>query len=339
MIRVVHVSFGIDIGGQEKLQVELARHADRSRFALTFVSLGSRGALADDLESQGWDVIALGKGRGLKPSLAYDLARLFRRIRPDVVHTHDNRALFYAVPAARLVRVSRLIHTRHGRNVDATARQTAVGSRLSRLVDAYVCVSADVSDQCLGEGISRRSLTTITNGIDLKRFAFSGPQPGGPIVAVARLSPEKDMANLVRAMAIVVRSEPSVCVEVAGDGPCLHELRRLVSELGLEGRVFLLGAVRDIPGLMARGSLFVLPSRSEGIPPDFVGGDGSRTARSGHQRWRHTRGRHRRRDRIARTGRRSSVTRGCNPASRGRPRIRSTDGPGGEGARGTIIRR
>ena len=46
------------------------------------------------------------------------LARLFRRGRPDVVHTHDQRSLFYAAIAARLARVPRVVHTRHGRGTD-----------------------------------------------------------------------------------------------------------------------------------------------------------------------------------------------------------------------------
>ena len=82
---------------------------------------------------------------------------------------------------------------------------------------------------------------------------------------MARLSPEKDVANLIRAAAIVRRSDPDLRIEVAGDGQCLPELRRLVAELGLEGQVLLLGEVGDVAGLLARGRLFVLPSRSEGI--------------------------------------------------------------------------
>ena len=43
---------------------------------------------------------ALGTPSGLRPGLIVKLARMFRRWRPDVVHTHDQRALFYAGPAA-----------------------------------------------------------------------------------------------------------------------------------------------------------------------------------------------------------------------------------------------
>jgi glycosyltransferase involved in cell wall biosynthesis len=263
---VLHVSFGLNVGGQEKLLVELARRGDRSRFALTFVSLGDRGELAGDLETCGARVIAMGEPSGLKPRLVYRLARLFRRLRPDVLHTHDHRALFYAGPAAWLVRVPLLINTRHGRNCHFTPRQVAVGRHLARLVDRYVCVSDDVKAQCVAEGIARSRLLTIKNGIDVEQFAFTGPCPGGPIVAVARLSSEKDVANLVRAAALAAQRVPALRVEVAGGGPCLDDLKRLAARLNVGDRIAFLGEVRDVRALLCHARFFVLSSRSEGIP-------------------------------------------------------------------------
>src|SRR5262245_23723162 len=78
-IRVMHLSQGLDMGGQEKLLVEFARHADRDRFDLRFVSLSDRGQLAQDIEDQGWPVVALNQPVGLKPLLVLRLAALFRR--------------------------------------------------------------------------------------------------------------------------------------------------------------------------------------------------------------------------------------------------------------------
>ena len=74
-LRVVHVTLGLELGGQEKLLVEFARHADRRRVDLHFVSLTGRGVLADDLEACGWPVTALDTPPGLRPTL---VARLFR---------------------------------------------------------------------------------------------------------------------------------------------------------------------------------------------------------------------------------------------------------------------
>ncbi len=265
-LQVAHVTFGLDVGGQEKLLVEFARHADRERFDLRFISLGSRGPLADDIEALGWPVTALEAPSGLRPGLIVKLAWLFRRWRPAVIHTHDHRSLFYAVPAARLTRVFRVVHTCHGRDVRATPRQVATARQLSRLVDWYVCVSQEVKAQCREQGITGPRVCTILNGIDLDRFPYNGPCPHGPVVTVARLSPEKDVANLVRATAIAAREGDDLRVEVAGGGSCLEDLKGLAAELGVAERVNFLGEVRDVPALLGRARMFVLPSRSEGVP-------------------------------------------------------------------------
>jgi sugar transferase (PEP-CTERM/EpsH1 system associated) len=264
-IVVVHVSFGLDLGGQEKLLVELARHADRRRVVPVFACLGHRGVLADEIEAYGGEVVVLGEPSGLKLGMASRLARLFRRLRPYVVHTHDNRSLVHAVPAARMARVPRVVHTRHGRNAGTTPRQLWLIRHLVRWVDDYVCVSGDAAALSVSEGIPATKLRTILNGIDMDRFSYSGPCPGGPIVSVSRLNPEKDVASLVHAAAIAARHDPALRVEVAGDGPCRADVQRTIDELGLGRIVTLLGAIREVPELLSRASLFVLPSRTEGI--------------------------------------------------------------------------
>ncbi len=265
LIEIVHVSFGLDVGGQEKLLVEFARHLDRSRFHLRFVSIGLPGLLAEQIEQCGWPVTALGATSGLHPGLILRLTRLFRRWRPDVIHTHDQRALFYSLPAARLAHVPTLIHTRHGRDCHSTPRQLVVFRRLSRWVDRFVCVSSDVERLSVEQGMALGRIQTILNGVDIEEFRFSGSHPGGSVVAVARLSPEKDVANLIRAFALASLEDTDIHLEIAGDGPCREELRQLVAELGLERIVSFLGELRAVPEFLARGSLFVLPSRSEGV--------------------------------------------------------------------------
>jgi glycosyltransferase involved in cell wall biosynthesis len=264
-IRVVHVVRQLDVGGMENLLVEFARHADRSRFNLRFVSLTTRGVLAADIESCGWPVTALEQPPGLRAGLPFRLAGLLRRWKANVVHTHNTAALLYAAPAARMAGVAGVIHTRHGQNYQSGRRQRAAFRLASQLADRVVCVSADSAIMSASEGVPRSRLRVLRNGIDLFRFEYRGPCPSGPAVMVARLSPEKDAANLLRAAAIVARKWPAFQLEIAGDGRCLPELRRLAGQLGLAASVTFLGQVRDVPAVLERASLFVLPSLSEGV--------------------------------------------------------------------------
>ncbi len=264
-LRVFHVTGCLDVGGQEKLLVEFARHIDRGRFALHFVSLARRGPLARDLEAEGWPVTALDVPPGFWPSLVFRLARILRRGGADAVHTHNERPLIYAAPAARLAGVRRIVHTRHGRGVGITARQRWLARVTARAADRYVCVSAECTRLTAAQGMPAGRLQTRHNGIDTRRFAYAGPCPGGPAVLVARLVPEKDIATLLRATALMPRVHPAFRLQIAGDGPCREPLRQLVTHLGLNGRVTFLGMVRDVAGLLARAGMYVLSSTSEGV--------------------------------------------------------------------------
>jgi glycosyltransferase involved in cell wall biosynthesis len=264
-LRVVHVSPSLDMGGLEKLLVEFARNVDRERFTLHFVGLGCRGVLVDDIEACGWPVTALDEPEGLHPGLVLRLARQLRRWQADVLHSHDDRAHLYGTFAGLLARVPRLVHTRHGRSPDVSPRQKILLTAAARLIDHFVCVSEDCARLAVQQGIPAERIRTIRNGIDVRRFPYVGPQPNGPAVVVARLSPEKDIETLLHAAALVVRADPTFQLEIAGDGPSMISLGKMMVELGLEGYVRFLGQVRDVPALLARAGLFVLSSLSEGI--------------------------------------------------------------------------
>jgi glycosyltransferase involved in cell wall biosynthesis len=262
---VAHVSLGLDTGGQERLLVEFARCADRERFDLTFVSLTSRGTLAGAIEELGWPVIALEEPGGFRPSLILRLRKLFRERGIRVVHTHDDRPLTYAVPAAKMAG-ARAIHTQHhGQLPGQKTHHNLASSWIGRMTAAFVTVSRDSARHHALTGVPASKLRTIWNGVDLDRFAFRGPAIAGPVVTVARLCAEKDIATLLRASKIVREQDPTYRLEIAGDGPCREELVRLTHELGIGPAVKLLGEVRNVPELLARASLFVLPSKSEGI--------------------------------------------------------------------------
>jgi len=265
-LRVAHVALQLETGGLERLLIEHARHIDHDAFDLHFVSIGTRGPIADDLESLGWPVTALNTPPGLRPSLILTLARLFKSHHFDAIHTHNTKPLLYAGPAARLAGVPCLIHTRHGQRHGHTRLHDTLFRLASRCADRMVCVSDDAAHRCRQEGIAPRLITTVPNGIDTDRFTYSGPAPHGPALYVGRLATEKGLDTLIKAAAIASRRVPNFQLHLAGDGACRTTLEALTRDLGLSGHVKFLGAVSDIPALLRTASVFVLSSISEGMP-------------------------------------------------------------------------
>ncbi len=84
------------------------------------------------------------------------------------------------------------------------------------------------------------------------------------IVYVGRLSKEKGVARLIEAFSKIQDKDWKLIL--AGDGPESDNLQQLVKELSLQSRVLFLGKVNEIDILLARSSIFVLPSYLEGFP-------------------------------------------------------------------------
>lgn len=264
-LRVAHVVLQLGTGGMEKLLVEFARGAARDRPAPRFLCLGPRGPVADEIEACGCELVCLGLPPGRHPGAVAHLARRFARWQVNVVHTHNNVPLIYGGPAARLAGVPAVVQTRHGQALGTTSRHRLAFRIASLFADRVVCVSADGARLSAADGVSRRKLAVIPNGIDTSRFAYLGPAAGGPVVAVGRLVPAKGTDTLLRAVAVVTRQRPNFRLEIAGDGPIRPELEQLAADLGLGAAVRFLGNVRDVPALLARASAVALPSLSEGI--------------------------------------------------------------------------
>ncbi|HZU60721.1 MAG TPA: glycosyltransferase, partial [Solirubrobacteraceae bacterium] len=103
------------------------------------------------------------------------------------------------------------------------------------------------------------------------RTRLVGDRPG--LVTVARLSAEKGVDDVIRAVAILTREGVEVELTVVGDGPERLELEALTDQLGLGPRVHFAGFVPQGPELIRhldQADIFVLGSRSEGLPHSLV---------------------------------------------------------------------
>jgi len=108
-------------------------------------------------------------------------------------------------------------------------------------------------------------MTTIWNGINLDRFPYHGPKLEPTAICVARLSPLKDFPTLLRATELVRRQVPDFRLRIVGDGPERAKLELLISELGIERHVELLGERQEVSQLLANSGFFVSASLSEGV--------------------------------------------------------------------------
>ena len=137
---------------------------------------------------------------------------------------------------------------------------------MSPLTTVTICVS----EQELAAGLDARTCrpdrsVVIHNAVDVSAAPRSRHDRAVPrLIAVGRLKAPKDFLTLVRALATL----PDRAFEalIVGDGPDREEVAAEIRRLGLEERVQLAGERSDVPELLAGSDVFVLSSRSEGLP-------------------------------------------------------------------------
>jgi glycosyltransferase involved in cell wall biosynthesis len=211
---------------------------------------------------------------------AFPLLRLIWRLRPAVV-------LSGAAEVSLLVLMLRPLFPP---STSVLVRQTATASsvlafgrlpRFTRLLyrllyrhsDHVICQSqAMAKDLAAAAGIDAEQIAVLPNPVDLKGirvamrapFARSDSEP--QLLAIGRLSREKGFDMLLKAMVTVREQFPDVKLILAGAGQEEAALKSLSCELGLETAVRFAGHVDRPYALFPEATLFVLPSRHEGMP-------------------------------------------------------------------------
>jgi glycosyltransferase involved in cell wall biosynthesis len=201
-----------------------------------------------------------------------ELFRLFRRLRPDVVHLNSSKAGILGRTAAFLGRVPVRVFTAHGwaftTKVDLATRLYLSSDRMAKsFATMIVCVSeADRLAGIAARTCQAARTVVIPNAVELGAEPERRPRGAGPlrIISVGRLAEPKDFSTLVQALALL---EPGAArLQILGNGPLREGLEAEVAELGLTGSVELLGEVPDVRPYLAESDVFVLSSLSEGMP-------------------------------------------------------------------------
>ncbi|WP_083748711.1 TIGR03088 family PEP-CTERM/XrtA system glycosyltransferase [Pelomonas sp. KK5] len=281
---IVHVIHHLVIGGMENGVVNLINRMPKDRFRHAVVCIEDYSDFRDRIEDTSVEVHAMHRSKIGAWRLRWRLWRIFRQLRPDIVHTRGLSGLD-ALLAARLAG-AKTVHSEHGYDVDNLSGQASKPALLRRLhaplVQRFVSVSRDL-ERTMSErwGAPRRLIRQIYNGVDVGRFrpAEAGAhrllpaelQAADPFVigTVGRLQQVKDQATLLRAFASVLERWPEwrgrLRLALVGDGPMRESLHRLADELGIEGQTWFAGARNDIADLLRGFDVFVLPSLNEGI--------------------------------------------------------------------------
>ncbi len=283
---ILHVVYRFDTGGLENGVVNLINEMDPQAYRHAVLALTEVTEFKQRVRRSDVQFIALHKRPGHGFWLYPQLYRLFRQLRPALVHTRNLAALEVSVPAWA-AGVPARVHGEHGRDLsdlDGSSRRHQWMRRIYRpFVQRYIGLSRDLADYLRDKvGIATERISQIYNGVDTRRFypaaggrgAVDGsPFNGDPallvIGTVGRMQAVKDQLTLARAFIALLQQRPDLRARlrlaIAGDGPQRLPVQQLLAQHGLAELAWLPGERKDIAAFLRGLDIFVLPSLAEGV--------------------------------------------------------------------------
>lgn len=281
---IAHVMYRFDVGGLENGVVNLINHMPPDAYRHVIIALTEITDFRQRIRRDDVEFIALNKRPGHALWNYPRLFRLFRKLRPSIIHTRNLAALELVVPAwAAGVPVR--IHGEHGRDVgdlDGSNKKYQWVRRFYRpFVTYYIALSRDLEDYLTDTvGMARTEVAQIYNGVDAERFFPAARREqihGCPFTGedlwlvgtVGRMQTVKNQTDLAKAFIAALRMaselKSAMRLVMVGDGPLRAASLALLEQAGCADLAWLPGERGDVPEILRGLDCFALPSLAEGI--------------------------------------------------------------------------
>lgn len=269
-------------GGMERLVVHLANGLQEKDIPVEVICLQNKGELADEIINCEKVVRAIKSYSSKDIRAVWTIRKLIRDFNPTVINIHDYSSLPYAVLASLFCFKPRLVFTAHGLLYEGFEPLQKRYRFFSRFLLGFSAVSDAVANRhrnYLGWG---KNIRVIPNGVpEIERDETLRNQIRNELgmanhdilfLAVGNPRPEKGFEDLIQAAArlkSMINGQSRFKIAVAGKLSNSEYCRMLLAAVDAEDLkdcfVFL-GFRNDTAALYNAADIFVLSSRSEGLP-------------------------------------------------------------------------
>ncbi|WP_020589738.1 glycosyltransferase [Desulfobacter curvatus] len=277
-INIMQLVWNLGMGGLEKLAIDICSHLPQDQFSTSICVLQPGGAMESRVDSDRVDLLCVRQNCGNDPTVPFRLARLLRKRKIDVLHSHAWGTLLEGIFAAKLARVPAVIHSEHS-TTDRRRRRIIAQRAGWGMLNQVVAVSDAVADRMTNiVKYPRNKIHVIPNGVDLKQFRrLSSPRQELReqfglssieflIGMVARFMPFKNHAGVLQALPKLHAAGIDAHLALAGSGPLREQLENLSESLGITDKVHFLGNINETCRFLNSLDVFVSNSTSgEGL--------------------------------------------------------------------------
>jgi glycosyltransferase involved in cell wall biosynthesis len=287
-MKVCHIITGLGVGGTEMTLFKLLRQIDQRQFESEVISLTDLEPISQRIRSLGIPVIGLGMEKSVIDLMSFfRLVKIIQALKPDIVQTWMNHANFIGGLATHFFSPHPVIWNIRQSNFEpeVNSRSTILAANACSMLSYFVpkriiCGSEAAFSACTNMGYDTRRMEVIPNGFELDEFK---PDPTARTMVrqeigvseetvliglVARIDPQKNHQDFIRAASIVHKAFPQVKFLLCGTqvGWDNRVLVQWLTDCGVKDSFVLLGARMDVNRIFAALDIYCSSSCGEGFP-------------------------------------------------------------------------
>lgn len=294
-MKVLHIITQGKIGGATNVVFWLAEGLKKKNIQVE-VGFGEGNFLKEKLEKANIPWIRFKwLRRGYNPLFCFlfvlEIKNFLDKHKYEVVHFHSTNALFGAIGAKLSKTKPKTVFTFHGLSIlDPNYKKTIplkpIFCFIFKFLLMFVNVPVFVAQNNLTYAKKLRLVKkgfVIYNGIPkplfldrkeaqrtFEKITKSNLDNKFVIGSIGRLVYQKNYEFLIKLFPEILKIKKEAVLILIGEGGERERLKKLITRLGLQNKVFLLGEIREASKLIKGFDLFVLPSRYEGLPITLI---------------------------------------------------------------------
>jgi glycosyltransferase involved in cell wall biosynthesis len=275
-IKMLHIQLLPLLSGVQNFMIQLLSGLDPDKYDIYIISRGD-GPLVQRVVSLGWTHISVNSlvrnFSILDWKAAFDIWRIIRKLKPDIVHTHSSKTGFLGRIIARVSGVKLVIHTIHGfpfhcfQNKVIWTFYIILETFAAMFAHYNICVNTFERDFAIQKlNFNPKKTLTIYNAITLH------PQPKVfndtqilRVISVHRFEKQKNVVATIEQAINIVKKYDQVYFTFLGDGEFWEQCKQKVITSNTADKINLPGWDSNIIERLAQHDVFLLNSLYEGL--------------------------------------------------------------------------
>ena len=286
--KIVHIISNLSIGGAQILLFDILSNLKKKEDLDIYLITIDSGVYIEKYKDAGINVIDLGEKGLVNPNIYFKIKKVINSIKPDIVHTHLNKADFYGRVAAKKLKVPVIFSTCHNYSTTHTGadinRKSFFDIIDNKVTDYSDCSLIAISELVKKYLINRNQLfekrtEVIYNGIDINKSVYRLSQEkiiklraennlnsdDFIISIIGRLDKQKGHLFFLEAVKEILLHNRKIKILIIGDGKLRVQIEEYIKKNELSSQVIMKGFLPDSEPYIEISDLICMPSLWEGF--------------------------------------------------------------------------